>query len=382
MSKRVVAVAIAVVGIVSWLVYSQQVRGPFKVSGFIEADEIRLGSRLGGRVAAVHVEEGQVVEIGELLVELEDYDLGHRLEEAEAQLAARQAELDRLTAGFRAEEIAQAEARAERLKQKLKALTDGPRPEEIEAARGRMQLAAAQLERARRSYDRIADLFSKETRAVTREDMDRATEELKVTEATRAVREQELFLLERGTREEDVAAANAELAEALESLKLFRNGARKEDIDAARAAVAAAKAAVAIVRTQRDELRVTSPAAGRIEVMELQPGDLMGAGAPVLSMLNLKDLWVRAYVPENRLGLPLRDRPRLAVGEPLEVTVDSFPGQRFSGRITYVARQAEFTPGNVQTPEERSKQVFRIKVTLDEGLDRLRPGMTADVWLP
>ena len=83
--------------------------------------------------------------------------------------------------------------------------------------------------------------------------------------------------------------------------------------------------------------------------------------------------WVRAYVPENHLNLKL--------GQAVRVTVDSFPGRTFAGRIAFVARQAEFTPGNVQTPEDRSQQVFRIKVNLIEGLDVLRPGLAADVWL-
>jgi len=95
--------------------------------------------------------------------------------------------------------------------------------------------------------------------------------------------------------------------------------------------------------------------------------------APVVSMLDLGTLWVRAYVPENRLDL--------ALGQRVVVTVDSFPGREFAGHVSFVARQAEFTPGNVQTPEERSKQVFRIKVEIDEGRDQLRPGMIADVWL-
>jgi HlyD family secretion protein len=84
-------------------------------------------------------------------------------------------------------------------------------------------------------------------------------------------------------------------------------------------------------------------------------------------------MWVRAYVPENRLNLQN--------GQKLRVTVDSFPGEDFIGTVSFVAREAEFTPSNVQTPEERSKQVFRIKVELESGLDKLRPGMAVDVWL-
>ena len=92
-----------------------------------------------------------------------------------------------------------------------------------------------------------------------------------------------------------------------------------------------------------------------------------------MSVLDTSNLWVRAYVPENRLAFNLNDE--------VTVTVDSHPNRTFRGRVTFIASQAEFTPNNVQTPEERSKQVFRIKVTLIDGLDVLRPGMPADVLL-
>jgi multidrug resistance efflux pump len=110
-----------------------------------------------------------------------------------------------------------------------------------------------------------------------------------------------------------------------------------------------------------------------VEALELRPGDLTAPGAPVLSLRDTSRMWVRAYVPENRLDIRLHQE--------MTVTVDSFPGQPFRGAVTFIAPEAEFTPANVQTPEERSKQVFRIKVTLREGLEQLRPGMAADVWL-
>ena len=100
---------------------------------------------------------------------------------------------------------------------------------------------------------------------------------------------------------------------------------------------------------------------------------MVAAGAPVLSMIDHRHLWVRAYVPQNRIALQ--------VGQRLRVTVDSLPHQEFIGTVTFIARQAEFTPSNIQTPEERAKQVFRIKVALEKGGESIRPGMTADVWL-
>ena len=96
--------------------------------------------------------------------------------------------------------------------------------------------------------------------------------------------------------------------------------------------------------------------------IELQPRDLTSADSPVLSVMDTGKLWVRAYVPENWLDLN--------VGRPVEVSIDSFPGERFAAHVCFISRQAEFTPANVQTPEERSKQVLRIRATLTEGLDR------------
>jgi multidrug resistance efflux pump len=187
------------------------------------------------------------------------------------------------------------------------------------------------------------------------------------------VKSDALALLNEGTRSEEIAEARARLAEAEHAWQLLQGGYRPEEIAEARAAVDAATAAVEAGRRQLDELRIVAPLDGTVEAVELQPGDLVGANAPVISLMDTLHLWVRAYVPENRLNL--------GIGQELPITVDSFPHERFRGRITFIARQAEFTPGNVQTPEERSKQVFRVKLTLLDGLDRLLPGMSADVWL-
>jgi multidrug resistance efflux pump len=179
--------------------------------------------------------------------------------------------------------------------------------------------------------------------------------------------------LEAGTRREDIERARAELEEAQQALALTNTGYRPEEIAAAKAARDAAQAALAAIRTRQKELRIVAPVDGTVEAQELQPGDLTLPGAPVLTIVDNQRLWVRAYLPENRLNVKF--------GQRLWVTVDSYPQRRFAGEVTFLARQAEFTPSNIQTPEERSKQVFRIKVTLKEGWDVLRPGMSADVWL-
>jgi len=316
---RILAAAVVVGLLVGLLLWSQRRTGPLQVSGFIEADQIRVGSRVGGRVAKVLAVEGQAVQPGQLLIELEPYDLLDRRAQASAQLAQRKSEHDKLVAGPRKQEIAAAEARAR----------------QADAAQ---KLADLALARIKSSFER---------NAASQDEFDTATDQLNSAEAALIVRRQELDELKEGTRPEDLAAAKA--------------------------AVEAADAALKVIDAQITELKVNSPLQGTVEAVDLRPGDLVAANAPVLSLMDTSRLWVRAYIPENRLNIALH--------QPVKVRVDSFPGRTFNAHVSFIARQAEFTPGNVQTPEERSKQVFRIKVDLDEGLDVLRPGMSADVVL-
>ena len=371
MVKQATVILLVIAVLAGVLYYSRLRHEPLKVSGFIEADEVRVGSRVGGRVAKVHVEEGQRVRPGDLLVELEPYDLHERRSEAAATLAARRAELARLEAGFRPQEIAQAEANVARLRAALEKARTGPRRQEIAAAEANLALAIAQKDLAETNLNRIKASF--ERAAASRDELDQAQDELLAAQAQVTVRQQQLDELKEGTRPEDIAAAEAELREASAALDLMKAGFREEEIAEARAAAEAASAALNAIDRQIEELAIEAPIDGVVEAIELEPGDLVAANAPVLSIVETGDLWVRAYVPENHLDLQ--------VGQHVPISVDSFPGRRFTGHISFIARQAEFTPGNVQTPEERSKQVFRIKVTLDEGLDVLRPGMAADVWL-
>ena len=359
-------------GLIGALVYSQRQQGALKVSGFVEADQIRVGSRVGGRVREVQVEEGQRVEGDAVLLVLEPYDLIARQAQAQAELQAAQADFQLLTNGLRPEEVAQRKAELDALTAKVDELVHGPRQEKVATARALVSQAEAQLELAQQEHTRTADLLQSNT--VSQDAMDKATSNLLVSEAVLEVRKQELGLLIAGTREEEVRAAKARLAAAIAAHELAEKGYREEEIAQAEARMLARRAALEQIAVQLAELQIRAPSAGVVEALDLQPGDLVAANAPVLSLMDTRKLWVRAYVPENHLNL--------SPGQSVEVTVDSYPDRVFPGVISFISRQAEFTPGNVQTPEDRaSKQVFRIKVALEEGLDVLRPGMAADVWL-
>jgi len=370
MRKIVIVIGLLAAAALTWL-YGQQGRvAKFVVSGFIEADVIRVGSRVGGRVAEVSASEGQRVAPGETLFRLDPFDLNEQLAQAKASLAAVEAEHTRLAAGFRKEEIEQARAHRDQAAATLERLVAGPRAQEKKVAREQVNLEQAGLELSESEYQRLQRL-QKESQAAQKE-MDEAVRSLKAARSRVAAAEQQLALLEEGTRKEEIAGGKAALAEAEQALHLVEQGYRSEDIAKAAAEVAAATARVAAMEIQMKELTVTSPCNCVVEAIELQPGDLVGTNAPTVSLLDLSRMWVRTYVPEARLG-------EVRLDQIVPVEVDSLPGQRLRGRVTFIAREAEFTPKNVQTPEERSKQVFRVKVTLEEGLDRVRVGMAADV---
>lgn len=364
-------IAPGVVVAIGALWWSQQPRGPITVSGILEAHDIRVGSRIGGRVREVRVEEGARVSPGDELVILDPYDLNERLHEAEALLAGQRAALERLTTGFRVEEIAGARAARDRYRAAMDRALAGPRPLEKQVARDRVAVAEASLKKATADFERVRDLMERNN--ATAEEMNDVTRAIETAAAQAAEARDSLALLEEGTRAEDIAEATAQLAAAQADLDLHEAGQRREDVQQAEASVAAAESRVAAIRRQLEELTVTAPCECTVEAIELKPGDLIPANAPVVTLLDNAELWVRAYVPETLAGLKL--------GQELALRVDRFPGRRFSGRLTYIAREAEFTPSNAQTPEERSKQVYRVKVSLPEGQSDLRAGMTADVIL-
>ena len=371
MIKHAVAAVFVVIVLSALIAYSKLQTAALHVSGFVEADEIRLGSRVGGRVQAVHVAEGDHIVAGQLLVQLEPFDLNEQRRGAQATLAAKEAECQRLSHGLRPEEVAQTNMRMQQVKAQLDKLIAGPRPNEIQAATARLKSAHAELRLAQERYTRTRELRG--SGAVSTEDMDRAQQALDSATANTALYREELALLNAGSRDEDIREARAQLEFARLEAQLANKGYRKELIAEACAARDGAAAALAAIDRQIEELFIKAPAAGVIEALELQPGDLVLPGVPMLSMLDNQRYWIRAYIPQHWKAVTL--------GQTVWITADSHPDKVFEAKIGYIARQAEFTPSNAQTHDERGRQVFRIKAILQQGLDELRPGVAVDLWL-
>jgi HlyD family secretion protein len=171
----------------------------------------------------------------------------------------------------------------------------------------------------------------------------------------------------------DVAKSRRD--QAREQLRLMETGYRKEQVAAARAQVAQAEATLAAMDAVLTDMTIEAPFAGVVTIRHREPGESVGAGAPVLTLMNPDDRWVRIYVREDRIGT-------VPLGAKATIRSDSFPGKTYEGEVTFIASEAEFTPKNVQTSEERVRLVYAVKVRVkgDEAQE-LKPGMPADVTL-
>lgn len=301
-------------------------------SGYVEATEVRVASKVAGRVHTVEVVEGARVPAGQRLVTLSTTDADLAIERARAERAQAEAQWRLLRAGARPEDISQAEAQAA-------AATADRRAAETE-------LAAAKLDE-----ERFAQLVEK--RAGTVKQRDDAVARRELAEAR-------------------VRAAGDRASAAGATLNRLRAGARAEEIDAARARIAAVDAELAVLDDRREEATISAPSAGIVTSRLIEPGELVAAGTPLIVLMDLDHAWVNAYVEETVV-------PTLRIGQPVTVSTDA--GDRLPAEVAVISPRAEFTPRNVQTATERARLVYRVKVRLDNSKGVLKPGMPVDVDL-
>jgi HlyD family secretion protein len=326
MKKRLmigVPVLLVLAAVTTWLVLRNGSAGATEISasGTVEATEADLGFQVPGRVEEIVPREGDTVTGGVELARLDTGELTAARDAAAAQLQGAEARLAELRRGSRPQEVLQAEA----------------------AVRSARQRA----DEAGRDADRTQKLFG--GGAVSQQALDRAL-------TTRDV-------------------ADATLDQAQQTLALVREGPRVETVRAQEAMVQQARANVARAEAALANAVVYAPFDGRITVRHREPGETVSPGAPVLTLLDPTDRWVRIYVREDEIG-------RVKLGMGARITSDTYPDKVYQGEVTYIGSEAEFTPRNVQTTEERIKLVYPVKVRIsgDPGFE-LKPGIPADVTL-
>ena len=287
-------------------------------SGHVEATEVRLSAKVGGTLEWFQLEEGDLVTAGQELARLDTTDTHLALDQALAERERAAAELRLLLAGFREEDIAAAAA---------------------EVARAEADLAGAQ-----RDFERMQGLL--DSGSGTTKARDDARTGMEVAQATLAANRQRLRKLQAGSR--------------------------PEEIQAARARVQAGDAGIAQLQQQIQDATVVAPAAGVITEKLAEPGELLTPGLALLVVTDLKGAWLTVYVSEPDLG-------RIRIGQEAVVVTDG--GERRKGRIRFIASEAEFTPKNVQTRDERIKLVYKVKIGLDNRDGLFKPGMPAEARL-
>ncbi|HXJ07375.1 MAG TPA: efflux RND transporter periplasmic adaptor subunit [Candidatus Acidoferrum sp.] len=327
-------------------------------SGTVEARNIRVGSKVGGRIDKVLVREGDTVQPGQVLISFDDKELLASLDQtrAAAEKSAR---------GYRPEDIAQARAAAAQARAEYELRKNGYRKEDIAGAQAEVERAAADEVRTRLDFQRYEALSQKDL--VSRQQRDTAEANWKMALAQQQNLQQKLDVLKRGYRPEEIASAEAHYQETLATLEKYKRGNRREDVESA-------KAAYAYDEARFRERQVIAPSTATVEVLDVRPGDLIAPNTPVATLLEKDQIYVRIYIPETEIG-------RVKLGEKAEVRVDSFPKTIFDGVVEQINQQAEFLPRNVQTREERVHQVFGVKIRINDPAGRVLAGMAADVKL-
>jgi HlyD family secretion protein len=344
--------------------------GTIRLSGNIEVTDAEVSFKIPGRVVARLVDEGDLVKTGQLVARLDSAELAQEvaLRKADAQNA--QAALEELVAGYRKEDIAQAEAAAQQAQSRLEEMLAGSRPQEIAASQATVERAKAETQRAKADAARYEALVKKDEVSQQQYDAVRTTYETSLARQKEA--EEQFKLVKEGPRKEQIEQARAAMVQAKEHFRLLRNGSRKEDIEQARARLELTKAALAEAETRLSYATVNSPLSGVVLSKNVEPGEYVSAGTPIVTVADLDNIWVRAYINETDLG-------RVKVGQRARVTTDSYRHKVYDGRVAFVASQAEFTPKMVQTEKERVKLVYRVKVDITNQNLELKPGMPADV---
>jgi len=311
----------------------QESKGNPRVSGQVEATEVQVSPEIGGRILEVPAAEGNRVKRGDVVARLDTRDIDLAIQRAQADRAGVEAQLRLVQAGSRVEDIRQADAQAA-------------------AAAAEAAAAQAELASAETDLQRFETLL--QSRSGSQKQRDDA--------ATR-----------RALARDRLASARARENAAREAAAKLRAGARREEIDAARARVAAADAQIASLEKNKADATVLAPMDGFVSERVLDPGEVVAPRSPIVVLVDLDHAWAEVFVDEPQVS-------RLKLGQPATVFTDA--GGSIPGKVSFISSKAEFTPRNVQTAQDRSKLVYRVKIAVDNSQGVLKQGMPVEAEIP
>ena len=385
MKKRIILILIvlAAAGVAAVYVFRGMGRtqtGRIVVSGNIELTEVNIAFKTAGRLIERTVDEGDAVKKGQMIARLDrDQLMAQRerevagLESARTQLAQSETSLEWEKATLAAD-IEQRRADLASNEARLAELNNGARPQEKLDARAAVDSAQSELDRAKKDWDRSQTLFKNDDISAAQFDQYRNRWE-SAQAALKSMTEREALVLA-GPRAEVIKAQQGQVERARAAVKIAEANSlemkrREQDLGTRRAEIARSTASIAMIDSQLADTIVASPVDGVVLVKAADVGEVLAPGTTVVTVGDIDHPWLRGYVNETDLG-------KVKLGAKAKVTTDSYPGKVYQGRVTFISSEAEFTPKQIQTEQERVKLVYRIKIEMDNPRRELKENMPAD----
>ncbi|HXN47404.1 MAG TPA: efflux RND transporter periplasmic adaptor subunit [Bryobacteraceae bacterium] len=374
----IVVAAVVVIGGRSWF-HSGDGRS-IRVSGNIELTEVNISFKIPGKLIERHVDEGDRVTAGMLLARLDKDQLVGQNDRARGAVASAESQQAQQTTSidFQAAtlegQIQQRSAEVQAAEARLAALVAGSRVQEKQEAQAAVDRAQTEYDRAAADWKRGQTLIKNED--ISAADFDQYRTRYETADAQLKTAKEQLALVLEGPRKEDIDAARAQLATAQAVLRLaeaqrIELKRQRQQLVQRTADLVQRKADLSVVQTQLDDTEAFSPIGGVVLVKSAEVGEVVAAGTAVLTVGDIDHPWVRAYISES-------DKGRVKLGDKVNVTTDSYPGKIYPGRVSFISAEAEFTPKQIQTAEERAKLVYRVKIAVDNPKGELNSNMPAD----
>ena len=373
-------IGLGVAGAVIFHNTHQTAPGRIVVSGNIELTEVNIGFKTAGRLIERTVDEGDPVRAGQIVARLDRDQLVRQREQSAAALASAQAQLAQAETAVSwqrdtlAADVAQRQADLEATEARLAELKNGSRPQEVQEAKAAVENAEAELVRARRDWDRAQTLYKNDD--ISTSQYDQFRNRFESADAIVKQSKERYALVVAGPRKEQIDAAAKQVERSRAALKVGEANSlelkrRQQEIATRRAEVERARAQVALVDSQLADTIAASPVGGVVLTKSADVGEILAPGTTVVTVGDIDHPWLRGYINETDLG-------RVKLGSKVQVTTDSFPGKIYQGRVTFISSEAEFTPKQIQTKEERVKLVYRIKIEVENPQHELKLNMPAD----
>ena len=351
-----------------------------RLSGNIELTQVNISFKMAGRLIERTVNEGDPVKKGMVVARLDKEQLLAQRDRAKAALDSSESLLvqQRTSIEWQDEtleaQIQQRQAEVRNADARLAELLAGSRSQEKEQARAAVERAQTEYDRSANDWKRAQKLFKNED--ISAADYDQYRTRYESADAQLKSAKEQLALVLEGPRSETIAQAQAMLGQTRAALRLaeaqrLELKRRREEIATRLADIAARRADVQIVATQLADTQAISPIDGVVLVKAAEPGEILAAGTTVVTIGDIDHPWLRAYISEGDLG-------RVKLGDKVKVTTDSFPGKIYWGRVSFISSEAEFTPKQIQTQEERVKLVYRVKIEVENPNQELKSNMPAD----